>query len=475
MKLDILFINDVHAYLEPHQELIYEEDGESTQILGGYARIKGLAESIRNENPNTLFFDGGDTFHGTKPIVDSKGEDLIPVLKELKLDAMVAHWEFAYGPAHLKELAGKLGYPVLACNVFNEDGTLFSEPSTMLEIANLKIGVVGVACMIVDKTMPKHFSKGIYFTSGVEEIQPQVDKLRKQGADIIILLSHNGFPQDMYVLEQVKGVDICLSSHTHNRIYDAIEQNGTTVIQCGCHGSFLGRLTLEIENKEIKDQKYELIKVDDSITPDEKISAIVDKILEPYREIRNNIVGTTTTLLHRYSTFNSTLDDLLLRAICHASDTDISFSNGWRYGIPIPAGDITENDLHNIVPVNPPVSTVEISGSELKEMLEENLEKTFSKNPLDQMGGYVKRCYGLMVNLRVEHPKGHRIQEILYKGKRIEPNKFYKVSFITSQGVSKKYGRNRQNLDIDAVEAMKNFLAEHQEFTPSKNKTYRLV
>ena len=475
MKLNILFINDVHGYLAPHSELFYDDTGEVVQTVGGYAHIAGLVDDIRKENPNTLFFDGGDTLHGTKPLVDSQGEAIVPILNALKLDGLVGHWDFAYGPKHLKDISKKLNFPILGCNVFKEDGSNFLQPTNMYEKEGLKIGVVGICAMIVDKVMPEKMATGLKFTSGVDEVPKYIQKLKEEGADIIVLLSHNGFPQDVALLKKVDGIDICLSAHTHNRIYTPIEVNGTRIVQCGCHGAFVGKFTIEIEDKKIKHCEYELIKVDSSLPKNAEVNTLAQKVLEPYHEIRTTILGRTDTILHRYNTMNSTMDNFLLKAIAHVTNTDIAFSNGWRYGAPIPVGNITENDLYNMAPMNPPVSTVELKGAEIKEMLEENLERTFCKNPFGQMGGYAKRVYGLQINMRIENPKGHRIQEIYYKGSHIDLEKTYKVSFVTTQGVSKKYGKNRVEHSQKAVEAMKAYLKKNPDFSPDIIKSFRLV
>lgn len=474
MKLNILFINDVHGYLAPHPELFYDETGEVIETVGGYARIAGLVQAIRNENPNTLLFDGGDTLHGTKPLVDSQGEAIIPILNSINPDALVGHWDFGYGPERLQEISGQLTFPILGCNVYKEDGSNFLKPTMMYEKGGIKIGVIGICAMIVDKVMPEKMGKGLKFTSGADEVPQHIKSLKAQGADVVVLLSHNGFPQDVALLEQVEGVDICLSAHTHNRIYKPIEINGARIIQCGCHGAFLGKFTLEIEKNTIKNYAYELVKIDSSLPKSEKTEVLVEKVLKPYHDIRTVVLGRTDTILHRYNTINSTMDSFLLKAIAHATRTDIAFSNGWRYGAPI-TGDITENDLYNIAPMNPPVSTVELSGAEIKEMLEENLERTFCKDPFGQMGGYVKRVLGLQINMRIENPNGHRIQEIYYKGSHLNFEETYKVSFVTTQGVAKKYGKNRKGHNQKAVAAMKDYLKKNPIYIPEEIVSFRLV
>lgn len=475
MKLNLLFINDVHGYLAPHPELFYNESGEIIETVGGYAHIGGIVDAIRKENPNTLLFDGGDTLHGTKPVVDSKGEAMIPILNALKPDALVGHWDFGYGPEQLQKINEQLNFPILGCNVFTEDGDNFLQSTALFETEGVKIGVVGICAMIVDKVMPKRMSGDLKFTSGIEELPKHIKELKDKSADIIVVLSHNGFPQDVELLKNVEGIDICLSAHTHNRIYSPIKVNDALIVQCGCHGAFVGNFTLEVEENKIRNYNYELIKVDDTTPKSFEIDTLVQHVLKPYTAIRSDGLGTTKEVLHRYNTINSTMDNFLLKAIAHATHTDIAFSNGWRYGAPIQIGKITENDLYNIAPMNPPVSTVELTGMDIKEMLEENLERTFCSNPLKQMGGYVKRVLGLQINMRIENPKGHRIQEIYFKGSHLEMNKTYMVSFVTTQGVSKKYGKKRKEHPQKAVEAMKKYLKEHPEFTSDPGESFRLV
>jgi S-sulfosulfanyl-L-cysteine sulfohydrolase len=411
MKLSIAFVNDVHAYLEPHAELFYEDGKETVLTAGGYARIASVVNDIRNKNVNTLLFDGGDTFHGTLPVIQSKGEVLIPVLNKLAFDAMVCHWDFAYGPAQLKKLAGKLSYPVLGINVYNEDGSLFFQPYMIKEIEKVKIAVIGICSNIIDK-MPERFSEGLKITDGMNELPAAIEQVKAEGADVIMLLSHNGFPQDVELVSKVAGIDICLSAHTHNRLYETVKIDDAILIQCGCHGSFVGHLTVDIEQKKIVHHTYQLITVDEDIEPDAEVEKIVTAIMKPFQHLKDDKIGETENILHRYDTLNSTTDDFLLKAICAAADVQIGFSNGWRYGAPIAAGAISKWDLHNIIPMNPVVSTVELTGEEIKNMLEENLERTFACNPMKQMGGYAKRCFGISIKMRIENSKGHRIQQI---------------------------------------------------------------
>ena len=154
------------------------------------------------------------------------------------------------------------------------------------------------------------------------------------------------------------------------------------------------------------------------------------------------------------------MDDLLLAAIADAAGTAIAFSNGWRYGAPIPPGPVTLHDLWNITPTNPPVSVVEISGAEIWDMIENNLESTFSADPFGQRGGYAKRFRGLTVNAKLENPKGRRVEAIFDAQGKISADQIYLVAFVTAQGVPERMGRNRRDLEIMAIDALRRWLAD---------------
>ena len=220
--LTIIQLNDSHGYLDIHQELFWAGDHAEYRLAGGHGRIATLLKRAREEKPGaTLAFDCGDTIHGTYPAVQTEGEALIPILNALDFEAMTSHWEFAYGPARLQEIAAQLPYPLLAVNCYDQEtDELVFEPYTVLEAGGLRIGVIGIAATIVDKVMPAAFSEGVYFTLGNEELPGHVERLRSdEGADLVLVVSHLGFPQEVKLAREVDGIDICLSGHAHSRIY----------------------------------------------------------------------------------------------------------------------------------------------------------------------------------------------------------------------------------------------------------------
>ncbi|MFN0101409.1 MAG: bifunctional metallophosphatase/5'-nucleotidase [Bryobacteraceae bacterium] len=461
--ITLLQMNDTHGYLEPHSELFWEGGGEEYRAAGGYARISALFKKVREERGGAVIaLDNGDTLHGTYTAVHSRGEAFIEPLNLLKLDAWTAHWDFAYGVDQLRNLAARLDHPLLAINCYRKDtGELAYPPSVLLERGGLRVGIIGIAATIIDKTMPKHFSEGLRFTLGNEELPGQISALRTQGADLIVVLSHLGLPQDMNIAAEVSGIDVLVSGHSHNRLYEPLQVNGAVIMQSGCHGSFIGRLDLDLDEGLIAAVRHRLIRIDEAIEPDAEMQRVVDKIMTPDRQTLSAIIGRTETALHRNTILEAPMDNLLLEALAEAAGAKIAFSNGWRYGAPIPPGPVTRNDLWNIVPTNSPVSLTELTGREIWDMLEENLEHTFAADPYRQMGGYVKRCFGLNVYIKIENPNGARIQQIFAEGAPLDKKRLYTAAFVTMQGVPKKYGRNRRDLEIHAVEALESYFAKH--------------
>ena len=206
------------------------------------------------------------------------------------------------------------------------------------------------------------------------------------------------------------------------------------------------------------DYQHALITVGESVIPDLDMQALVDELMSPYREPLSDVVGRTDVALNRNTVFEATMDNFLLQAALRHTDAQIAFSNGWRYGAPIPVGPVTLNDLYNITPMNPPIGVVDLTGEEIQIMLEENLEHTFSRQPYQQMGGYLKRTAGVTMYAKLENPNGQRIQQLFVQGKLLDPKRVYSAAFVTEQGVPARYGANRQQTSMRAVEAMRELL-----------------
>lgn len=476
-KLTLIQLNDVHGYIASHKEVFFEKEGFEVKEAGGYARIKTLVDNIREESENSLFLDCGDTFHGTFITTQTHGMAILPILNAMGIEAMTAHWDFAYTPSKLRDLIYRLNYPLLAANVYVYDKKkrLF-DPYIVKEYDGLKVGIFGMACEHVVQGFPQKFSEGIYMSPEYKEIPIIASELRnKHKCDIVIMLSHLGMPTDYEILSKTTGVDVCISGHTHNRLNSPIKAGNTILIQSGCHGSFIGKLDLEILNGRVVNYEHELIPVTADIDENEEIKKLVEEAYEPYIDNLNTVVGKMKTLLCRDLAAESTMDNFLLHSISNVTGRKVCFSHGWRYGAPIPEGNITEEDLYNIVPMNPKIINVDLKGYEIVEMLENFINNTYSRNPFGQIGGYLPRAIGVKAYIKIENPHNYRIQKLYIEDEPLEADRVYKVSYITEQGVPEHYGTNREKLKVTAIDAMKEYLAEKREISEELLGTFTII
>ena len=470
-KLTILQINDLHGYLEPHPEAFRGRGKFNYRTCGGLARIFSIFNRVRAERPGeVLALDNGDTFHGTFVAGQSQGESMLPLMNALEFDAMTLHWEFAYGPTQVRKLAAGLIYPALAINIYDKaSNRLMFDPSCVIERGGLRIGIIGIASNIVDKSMPPSYSEGVYFTLGNTELPAHIERLRSgEKVDLVVVLSHLGFAQDAKLAAEVSGIDALISGHTHNRLYRPVWVGSTPIIQSGCHGSFVGRLDLTVDCGKVVDARHELICVDEHVEPDAEMAKRVRETIAPHRAFLDQVVGKAQSPLDRATSLEASMDNVLLDAIAVAADTRLAFSNGWRYGAPILPGEVTMEHLWNIVPTHPSISTVELSGDELRAMLEANLERTYSPDPYCQMGGFVKRCRGLNLYFKMENPKGHRIEDLLVDGAPVQPGRIYRAAMLGEQGVPMKYGSNRRSIEIDAVDSLQQLFSRGSQVRGSR-------
>lgn len=468
MKFTLIQQNDTHGCLELHNELLWSAGGPLLKKSGGFSRISQYVKNLKKEQENVLFFDGGDLFHGTLPLVASKGEVMLPLLEKMDIDGFVpGNWDYAYGKKQLRHLADRLPFPALSCNVKDEDTQEgFLKPYVIKKLNGIKVGVIGLTYPYVDITMPPDFSEGLSFTTGVEEVRQSVQVL-KENCDVIVLLSHMGLPLDVKLASLVSGIDIVLSGHSHDRVTKPIVQNGTYIVQAGSSSSFIGHLDVEVQNSKITDIQYKLIDVDEQLEEDEEIKGIVEEILSSYTTERETVTGETKTVLHRMTLEEAPMDKLITDAYLSAFESDLAFSHGWRYGHPMNAGPLTLYDLHTIIPTNPELFTLELTGEELWDALENNLETVHSSDPFEQKGGYVLRSSGLKMTYKPYNPKGHRIQSLKIAGKDWQPIELYRIVGGGSQSFKKQEGKKKYQ-NIHAIDVIQSFLQEKGPYESKK-------
>ncbi len=403
--------------------------------VGGVDRLSTLLKAIRAERPdNTLFFDGGDTWQGSYTSLKTGGEDMVKVMNLLAPDAMTAHWEFTFGQERVEELVEQIDFDFLAGNVRDTewDEPVF-EAISYYEKGGVKIGVIGQAFPYTPIANPRYMMPDWSFGIQEEMVQGHVDKARANGAELVVLLSHNGFDVDRKLASRVKGIDVVLTGHTHDALPVAVDVNGTLLIASGSHGKFLSRLDLDVRDGKVRDYRYKLIPVlSDVIEPDPEMAALVREIRGPHDGELNRVLGQTESLLYRRGNLNGTFDDLICDALLSERDAEIALSPGFRWGASLlPGQDITVDDVYNMTAITyPNAYRNSMSGQTLKTVLEDVADNLFNKDPYYQQGGDMVRVGGLGYRINPNAEIGKRISDmtLLKTGQAIEAGKEYTVA-----------------------------------------------
>lgn len=462
MNITLIQQNDIHAQLTSHWEFFWEQGKPSYRKVGGLARAATVVSAIREQTDGACcLVDGGDAIHGTGPAQWTQGAAIVPALNALGVDLMVpGNWEFGFGTAVLRQRAEELAFPLLACNVFDAvTGELTFSPAAVRTIGGVTVGFVGVTSPIVTQTMPHSFGAGLRIMGGVEQVRQAVRRLRRQeGVDLVVVLSHVGLPQDVRLAAQVEDIDVLLSAHTHDRLHEPLVIGKTLVMQSGFSGSFLGRLDLTVGNGHIVSHTHSLIPLEESIVPDDNVQSAVDSVLQPYRNKLAEVIGVTATPLHRMTVLEAPMDKLITDAYQELTGAEVAFSHGWRYGPPVPAGEVTMGDLWQIIPTDPEVFTALLTGDEIRDLLEDSLESVFAADPMQQKGGYLIRTSGISARVRINNPRGARIQTLEIAGAPWNAQRRYLVAFAGSQDIRQT---DQQKTGVHAIETLRRFFAAH--------------
>ena len=404
--------------------------------VGGLDRVATVIKAIRADRPDAILLDGGDTWHGSYTCHHSQGQDMVNVMNALKTEAMTFHWEFTLGSDRVHEIIDTLPFPALGQNIFDaewDEPADYFEPYTFFERGGSKIAVIGQAFPYMPIANPGWMFPEYSFGIRDENMQAMVDEVRGLGADLVVVLSHNGFDVDKKMASIVSGIDIILSGHTHDALPEPVLINETVIVASGSNGKFVSRVDLDVRNGKMMGFKHKLIPIfSDVITPDPDIAALIDEERAPYKSQLSEVIGQSESLLYRRGNFNGTWDDLICQAMIEEREADISMSPGVRWGPSIlPGQDITREDIWNVTSMSyGKVYRTEMTGEFLQIILEDVADNLFNPDPYYQQGGDMVRIGGMGYRIDINKPQGRRISDLtlLKTGERIDPSKNYIVA-----------------------------------------------
>lgn len=416
--------------------------GDFESLARGYGRVGGLdrvataVKAIRADRPDALLLDGGDTWHGSYTCYHTEGQDMVNVMNALDPDAMTFHWEFTLGSERVREIVEELPFAALGQNIFDaewdEPAELFP-PYKMFERGGTKIAVIGQAFPYMPIANPRWMFPEYSFGIRDGNMQAMVNEVRDDGAECVVVLSHNGFDVDKKMAGRVEGIDVILSGHTHDALPEPVEVESTIIVASGSNGKFVSRVDLDVSNGRMNGYRHKLIPIlSDVIEADSDMTALITAQRAPFREELAEIIGASESLLYRRGNFNGTWDDLICDALIAEREADIALSPGVRWGPSIlPGQDITREDIWNVTSMSyGKAYRTEMTGEFIHTILEDVADNLFNPDPYYQQGGDMVRTGGMGYRIDINKPQGERITELtlLRTGEKLNPASNYVVA-----------------------------------------------
>lgn len=449
-QFSVFITTDLHAQIHTHDEFFWENEKPVYKKRGGLAVLKTMIDALRTQHPQNIFYDGGDYFHGHGVASMSEGEALIPLMNAFNYDLILpGNWEVVYKKKKMLYDMGHSSAAKICANMWHktkdaDNGTLIYPPYWIKYIAGAKVGFIGFTDHLVPKRQSPAYSEGIGFTHATDNVAKYITYLKEvEGCGIIFIVTHMGLAQQVGLANDpsVAGADFILGADTHERVRVPIQGKYTKVVECGAFGSFLGKLDITVKEGKIDTYQYELLDVDPVKYPANKnVLALVQKAAAPYQDALQKVIGYTSTPLVRYFVLETPMDNLITDAVMWKFKPDIALSNGFRFCQPlaVPQGAqkvaITNEFLWNMLPVDSTAKTGEVTGQQILEWLEKELENAFAPDPSKRFGGWFVRFAGMEVNCTIGKPKGQRVNTVKIKGQPLDKNKMYTIVACEREG-----------------------------------------
>jgi sulfur-oxidizing protein SoxB len=432
--------------------LDFEAEARRLGKVGGFSHLATLVKKLRAEAPGgrALLLDSGDTWQGSGTALWTRGMDMVDACNLLGVDIMTGHWEFTYQEDEVRSNVEAFKGEFVAQNVrLTDDAEFFDVPSyddeghafkpyTVKKVGGHQVVIIGQAFPYTPIANPSRFIPNWTFGIRAEELQSLVDEIQERiDPEAVILLSHNGMDVDVKLASVTSGIDFILGGHTHDGMpVPTIVKNAaggrTVVTNAGSNGKFLAVLDLDLGLGRVRDFRYRLLPVFSNLLPaDPEMQAYIEAVRAPYQERLNETLAVAETVLYRRGNFSGTFDQLICDGLRVVGDAQIALSPGFRWGTSIlPGQPITMERLLDQTCITYPETYVrDMSGEEIKLILEDVADNLFNPDPFYQQGGDMVRLGGMNYVCDPLADIGNRISDMtLDSGERIEAGKTYKVT-----------------------------------------------
>lgn len=419
MNLTIFHTNDLHGRID-----------ELACLTSQARRLRAQVEAAGG---HSLLVDCGDAEERTVlEIAVTRGSAAMAYLRAAgyELSAVGNGAALSYGPQVLPTMAETAGFPLLAANLLDQEGRLVAgcTPSVLREIGDVRLGFVGLA--------PRWHLWSLFGLQNPEPaplVAPEIERLRGQGATVIILLSHLGLAGDLELLGKVKGIDLILGGHSHTTIFGGLLQGGVLIAQAGDHGRFLGRVDLEIDDSsgQILRKTARLLPLDMTEEPDGAVLDAIDEQQALVAEILAEEIGEVSATLTFDAIAESPLANLLADALRQRTGADVALCQSTHLLASISPGVVTLRRIYRACksPGNPAVRS--LTGAQLLELLEAGLDEERARQTAHWGRGRPNgrmAVSGLTACYDPAASPGQRLSDVLVDGQPLDPARSYQVA-----------------------------------------------
>ena len=407
--------------------------------VGGFAHLASLVKRLKAGRPKALLLDGGDSWQGSATALWTAGQDMVEASLELGVDVMTGHWEFTHGAERVayvvrNDFKDKVAF--IAQNIVHQDNAApVFDAYVMREQNGIPVAIIGQAFPYTPKANGAQFTPGWEFGIDEEHLQTVVNEVRNKGAQVVVLLSHNGMDIDLKLASRIVGIDMILGGHTHDGVpVPSVVKNpgGVTIVtNAGSHGKFLAVIDFDVKHGRVADYRYRLLPVLSELLPaDPAMQATIDRVRAPFASRLQEPIAESQELLYRRGNFNGSWDQLIVEALMEVKDAEIAFSPGFRWGTTLlPGQTITRERLMEQTAITyPDTSVVQMTGAEIKQHLEKLCDNIFNDDPYQQQGGDMVRTGGLVYACEPAAKNNSRISDMTLNGQSIQADKSYKVA-----------------------------------------------
>lgn len=480
-EIIILHTNDSHGRILPVNVTTDDatsqmaDPGESMMKLdrkgeiGGFAALATAVKQIRQQTgpENVLLVDGGDSFSDDMLAKLTKGEANITLMNMLGYEFMaLGNHDFDFGPERTKELQKIAKFPMRGANVIDSatNRSFIGDPWIILKKNHLNIGLLALGYRNTHMTTSKKNVKGIKFSDSREYIKKYLAELDGK-TDVIIVVSHEGLEHDKKLAEENPQIGIIVGGHSHDVTSKAEIVNKTWIVQAFSHNMAIGITTLKFSGKSLQNVDTRIQWLwHDSIKPDAEFSQAVDNLLQPHNDSMNAVVGKASTPIPRNYKSGSPFDFLTGEILIKETGSEAALLPGVGYGITINQGEIRRKDIISLLPHDSKIATLELTGEQIRKILEKSAENQEPDDPARKVGGLIQTA-GISWTADLTKPVGSRVSDIKITGKTAEPRRYYRI--VTHTGMLEGLhgydelarGRNIKKTDQEISETIEKYIS----------------